>query len=188
MVLREREAAPRAAHFASSGPRWSRSFFPFLAAGVTTVAALSCENKRDDRSTGVAYDRQVQSLLERACLRCHAGVAPAGGWAADSYLGAIGCTASGQPVTVAAGAAPAPLLGVLDRSDHAGLVTSGERALLASWIASVRRADSTWRFSTILPLWVTTPAPLPSSNAAIRPRASSTACSLGAKAELAPST
>jgi len=110
---------------------------PLLASLSSIVTAgLSCETRRDDQAAPVVYDREIRSLLETQCLRCHAEPAPAGGWAADSYLGAIGCTASGQAVTTSAGGAPPPLLAALDRPDHAGFVSASERALLASWIAS----------------------------------------------------
>lgn len=114
--------------------------FPLLAlVAAVGFAATSCETKRTEpaerESSAAAYDDQVRSLLETKCLRCHAGFAPAGGWSADSYLGAIGCTASGKSVTLGTESSPPPLLAALDRSDHAGMVSPGERALLASWLA-----------------------------------------------------
>ena len=48
------------------------------------------------------------------------------------------------------------------------------RFRIASSVAITLRAISTWRFSTILPRWVTTPAPAPASQAARISRASST--------------
>lgn len=98
-------------------------------------AFAACETSRAAPAPP-SYTGQVESLLEARCLRCHAGFAPAGGWAADSYLGAIGCTATGEPATLPRENAPPPLLAALARSDHAGVVTDAERALLAAWLAA----------------------------------------------------
>ncbi len=112
----------------------TRSLF-LLAGAIVTMVVLACETEREERGA-VSYAGQVEPLLARQCVRCHAGVAPAGGWAADSYLGAIGCTASGQAVTVDRAGGPPLLIDALERTNHAGFVRSSERAMLASWIAS----------------------------------------------------
>ena len=97
----------------------------------------ACETPRETRRETTTYTGQVQALLEARCLRCHAGLAPAGGWSARSYLEAIGCTDSGDPATIARdGAGTAPITAVLDRSDHAGLVSHAERAVLSSWVSA----------------------------------------------------
>jgi predicted CxxxxCH...CXXCH cytochrome family protein len=107
-----------------------RSLLVLVGSAAAIVAA--CETARDDVAP-TTYTEHVKPLFEARCLRCHADPAPAAGWSVSSYLEAIGCTADARPVAVGSGA---PLLSVFDRPDHAGLLATEERALLASWIAS----------------------------------------------------
>ncbi|MBX3203756.1 MAG: CxxxxCH/CxxCH domain-containing protein [Labilithrix sp.] len=106
---------------------------------LTTVllgaAFAACETPRT-AAPSPSYTTRIQGLLEARCVRCHADFAPGGGWTADSYLGAIGCTDSGEPVTLARADGLPPLLAALDRSDHAGVVDEAERAMLAAWLAA----------------------------------------------------
>jgi predicted CxxxxCH...CXXCH cytochrome family protein len=97
-----------------------------LPTAVILAAFAGCENPRDERAPAVAYRGQIEALLQARCVRCHAGLAPAGSFRADTYLGAIGCTTSGAPAVAAA----------LGRADHAGYLGGEERDLLAAWIAA----------------------------------------------------
>lgn len=106
-----------------------------LIATVLVAGAFAACETTDAREL-TTYTGRVQALLEAKCVQCHADIAPAGGWAADSYLGAIGCTASGAPVTLERSGAQPLLLAALERGDHAGITSSEDRTLLASWIAS----------------------------------------------------
>ncbi len=101
---------------------------------VALTAALSCcSEARDDTGLPPTYHGSVATILDARCASCHSGAAPAGGWRADTYLGAIGCTADGTP---AIGPGPVPILTALDRPDHAGFATADERDELARWIAA----------------------------------------------------
>jgi predicted CxxxxCH...CXXCH cytochrome family protein len=99
---------------------------------VLTGAFAACEKTRAEDEV-VPWAGRVETLLEAQCVRCHAGLAPAAGWRADSYLGAIGCTSAGRPATL--GGDASPLLTALARPDHAALVSPEERAALAGWVA-----------------------------------------------------
>jgi predicted CxxxxCH...CXXCH cytochrome family protein len=81
----------------------------------------------------VAYRDPVAALLAGKCASCHSGGAPAGGWRADDYLGAIGCVDGGAPATVGS---PAPLLAALDLPPHTGLLSDDERATLVGWLSA----------------------------------------------------
>jgi predicted CxxxxCH...CXXCH cytochrome family protein len=106
-----------------------------IGSGLALVALfVACSDRRIDDGV-VGYTTAVEPLLRAQCVRCHAGVAPAGGWRADSYVGAIGCSADERPVTLPRDAT-APLLAALGRPDHAAFTTADERALLASWVES----------------------------------------------------
>lgn len=106
-----------------------------IVAILVAGAFAACDKPRDERAPA-SYATDAKAVLDARCVRCHAGSAPAGGWAADSYLGAIGCAASGAPVTIEGPGARVPLLDALDRDDHAGLASAEDRAVLAAWIAS----------------------------------------------------
>lgn len=93
---------------------------------------MGCRSVRQDQDETPVFRGEVGPLLGAKCARCHAGDAPAGGWRADSYVGAIGCTSSGKQA--AARDANAPLLTALDRPDHAGFVSAEERAILRAWL------------------------------------------------------
>ncbi|MBX3185834.1 MAG: CxxxxCH/CxxCH domain-containing protein [Labilithrix sp.] len=95
-----------------------------LASAVVVAALFACETSDDDGV--VAYRGGAQPILEARCVRCHADSAPAGGFSASSYLGAVGCTASGAPALAAA----------LDRADHAQHLSAEERAVLVAWLAA----------------------------------------------------
>ncbi len=84
------------------------------------------------------YRGGVDALLRAKCARCHAPPAPAGGWRADSYVGAVGCTAAGKQA--ATRAPDTPILAALGRPDHAGLVSSEELATLTQWLAGGARS------------------------------------------------
>lgn len=90
---------------------------------------VSCASARRDPDPP-SYT-EIRPVLDARCARCHAGFAPAAGWRADSYVGAIACTASSPRVTEASGA---NVLRALDRPDHADFVASEERDSLIAWV------------------------------------------------------
>lgn len=136
-----RERAMRAVlHFEgqpvhSPGVRRAASFTTLLGgACLTAFLALACTSEREKRASVPTYQDGVESLLRARCAPCHAGATPPGGWWADSYVGAVGCTASGR--SAVSDGSDAPLLAALMRADHEGVVTPEERDVLATWIAS----------------------------------------------------
>lgn len=96
--------------------------------------AAACRVERDT-SLEPTWEGGVASLMAEQCVRCHAGFAPAGGWIADSFLGAVGCTATGAPAMAPRAGGAAPILAALARPDHAGFATAAQRDALAAWIA-----------------------------------------------------
>ena len=90
-----------------------------------------CSKAREQDVEVVFAD--VATLLEERCVECHGGASPSAGYRLDSYLSAIACVPGGQPAVRPADA-EAPLLEVLDRADHAGLLSAGERDLLRRWV------------------------------------------------------
>lgn len=94
--------------------------------GAAVAAPAACTSERADTELPPTYDGRIGELLRAKCAECHAGPAPAAGFRADSFAGAVGCVASG---------ARAPILAALERPDHAGLVSAEERAEIARWIA-----------------------------------------------------
>jgi predicted CxxxxCH...CXXCH cytochrome family protein len=115
-------------------PVVSRVFALFGA--VLAAGFFACENEHRSGSAPTPWVGPVAELLDAKCVRCHAGLAPAGGWRADSWLGVVGCTASGAPATASRDGGRPPLLAALDRPDHAGLVNAEQRALLEAFVAS----------------------------------------------------
>jgi predicted CxxxxCH...CXXCH cytochrome family protein len=115
--------------------RWTLFFACVI--GATSFAAATLPLGCDAEAAPPAdptYRDDVATILDAKCARCHAGAAPAAGFRTDSYRGAIGCTATGAPAVLPHDAAP--LLAALDRPDHRDLVTAGERATLAAWVAT----------------------------------------------------
>jgi hypothetical protein len=108
-----------------------------LTGAVLAGGFFACQTAREPEPRApTPFLGRVETLLATQCVRCHAGSAPAGGFRADSYLHAIGCTSSGAAATVSAPGAPRPaILVALDRPDHAGFLRDIDRATLASWIA-----------------------------------------------------
>jgi predicted CxxxxCH...CXXCH cytochrome family protein len=123
----------------------ARVFSPVIAGFA--LLGTACASGRHDPEPPAYAD--VKSLLDARCARCHAESAPAAGWRADSYVGAISCTADGRPAATAA--ADAPILAALDRPDHAGFASPEERERLGQWLrggaSSVRAGVHPWAFA-----------------------------------------
>lgn len=107
------------------------------ALGAFLLAAalpLGCDVDARPLAQEPTYRDDVAAILDARCARCHAGTAPAAGFRADTYRGAIGCTATGAPLVLPMDAAPLVL--ALARPDHQGFTSGGERATLAGWVGS----------------------------------------------------
>jgi predicted CxxxxCH...CXXCH cytochrome family protein len=94
---------------------------------------LACSVDRVAPSPPV-FDTDVAPILEAHCVECHGGASPAAGWNATSFLGAIACAEpSGAPVTLPT-SERAPILTVLGRGLHQGLLDASDQATLEAWV------------------------------------------------------
>jgi len=109
------------------------SLFASVVGAMLMHAACGCAVRALPAGAAPLFAADVEPILKERCVRCHGGDAPAAHWSADSYLGAIACTPSGAPATVAAHG-EAPILSVLKRDDHAHLLDSHELAVLRAWV------------------------------------------------------
>ncbi len=94
--------------------------------------ALGCRERRT-RGEEVASFASVEPLLLRACAACHGSERTEGGVQLSSYYAALGCTMGGTPLVLPPDAR-APMIAVLARTDHAGLLSESERAALLGWV------------------------------------------------------
>ena len=99
-------------------------------------AVASCAQDRAAEPAPTSYDA-VAPIFAQRCAECHTGVAPAGGWSAASFLGAIACVGPGAVTPAAAPSdTSAPLLRALDTNTHAGRTSASERQTLTAWVRS----------------------------------------------------
>lgn len=108
------------------------------AVALSVNLAVACSTARDEPDTAPVYRGEVDAVLSAKCARCHAGAAPAGGWRADTYIGAIGCTATGAQA--AKGGPDAPIARALARPDHAGFASATEGDTLRRWLEAGARS------------------------------------------------
>jgi predicted CxxxxCH...CXXCH cytochrome family protein len=101
---------------------------------AAALALGSCAQDRPVAPETPVFDADVAPILTARCVSCHGDVAPAAGWSATSFLGALGCVSpSAAPATLPASGS-APILAALDTSPHDGLLTGAEREKLAQWV------------------------------------------------------
>jgi len=96
------------------------------------LALMACSEQRDREEPPAAF-ASVEPIVEERCVECHGGLVPAAEYSVEDYFETIGCIPSGQPATVPPDAT-APILAVLERSDHAGLLNDSESASLTTWV------------------------------------------------------
>ncbi len=112
----------------------------FLIAGPLTVLLCAaaqpfgCRGDVRPLADEPTYRDDVAAILDARCARCHANGASAGGFIANTYAGAIGCTASGRSTVLPKDAAA--LLEILAQPDHRDFVDGDQRAILAHWVAT----------------------------------------------------
>lgn len=94
----------------------------------------ACRALRDGPTEPVSFD-SVQPALQRACVPCHGAERSESSVRLDSYYALLGCRADGRSL-VELNDGTAPLLAVLDRADHAALLSTDERKLLVGWVDS----------------------------------------------------
>lgn len=102
---------------------------------VAVAACVSVRTDTESLSQAPTYRDGVAELFRAKCAQCHAGPAPAGGWRADSFAGAVGCVASGASAIAPVDGQRALILAALARPDHASLLSPEERASLERWLA-----------------------------------------------------
>lgn len=94
----------------------------------------SCSEERDVMEPSTAF-ADVSPLLDESCVECHGGAAPAADYSVEDYFTTIRCIPDpeGAPATLPADST-APILAVLERDDHAGLLDDEETEMLTSWV------------------------------------------------------
>lgn len=102
-----------------------------LACALALCALAACEG-RTLAPPSPTYD-DVGPVLEAACAPCHGETRAEGGYRVDAYLAAIACP-SGGGQAVEPEDASAAILAVLERADHADLLTATETALVRAWV------------------------------------------------------
>lgn len=100
---------------------------------VCWIAVVGCRQAREVASTAPTYRGEVSNLLQVRCNHCHSGEDAGAGFATDSYLRAIGC-AHDTPGTSALDGEGAALVRVLERADHARVLSEDEATRLRAWV------------------------------------------------------
>lgn len=105
------------------------------------LASIGCSKDREaDADPSPTYARDVAPIFAVRCASCHEareGKEPAAGFRPTTYLGAIACVASsGEPATLSGKTGTAPILRALGDETHRGVVTEGERSVIARWVAA----------------------------------------------------
>ncbi len=104
-----------------------------LSLGALLASGLAgCKETRDRGEEPAPTYAELAPQLERACLECHGAEKPAAGYALDSYHALLGCTADGRVPTQQG--EDAPLLSVLTRPDHQGLLSAEARDQLRAFV------------------------------------------------------
>jgi predicted CxxxxCH...CXXCH cytochrome family protein len=105
-----------------------------LALALSVGAAMSCTEPRASTALPVVFDADVAPILAARCASCHGASAPAAGWSATSYLGAIACVEPTGAAAVLPADARAPIVKALAEPSHRGFATSAEAATLGAWV------------------------------------------------------
>jgi hypothetical protein len=96
---------------------------------------LGCTEERELPEPPVVF-ADVDPILQESCVECHAEPLPAAGYSVEDYFRTIRCIPDpdGQPATLPSDET-APILAVLERPDHAGLLDMGQTEALTAWVA-----------------------------------------------------
>jgi predicted CxxxxCH...CXXCH cytochrome family protein len=105
----------------------------WMLAWTASVAACTQERTRD--APRPVYEGDIDRLLDERCARCHGEGDAGADYRVEDYADVLGCPAAapGQPAA-SAGDAGSPLLDVLERRDHAGLLDGDEAGRLRRWV------------------------------------------------------
>jgi predicted CxxxxCH...CXXCH cytochrome family protein len=109
-----------------------------LLVGLLAVAGCSEERDRPEPATVFA---DVDPILQEHCVECHSGPLAEADYRVEDYFQTIRCIPDpeGQPATIPVDeTAPetAPILAVLERPDHAGLLDDDETRGLTTWVTN----------------------------------------------------
>lgn len=101
---------------------------------VAALAVAACSDERDRAEPPLAF-ADVEPILDERCVECHGESLAEAGYRVDDYLETIRCIPDpeGQPATLPPDST-APILAVLERDDHAGLLDEEETATLTNWV------------------------------------------------------
>jgi predicted CxxxxCH...CXXCH cytochrome family protein len=98
------------------------------------VLPFNCTQDRWGAGQAPVYDADVAPILQAHCVSCHGDSAPAAGWSATSFLGAIGCVSpSGNAATLPRDAT-APVVAAMGEPPHQGLLSPGDLATISAWV------------------------------------------------------
>lgn len=99
---------------------------------LASLAGFGCRT-RDIPAQAPVFADVEETLSE--CLVCHGPDVAEAGWRADGYLQVVGCPDGSGPAVEPADAR-APILAVLARVDHQGLLTEREEIRLREWVSA----------------------------------------------------
>lgn len=104
-------------------------------AALAVLAMAGCSEERVPAQQAPAYEGDLDALLQARCGDCHEDDDAGADYRIDTYARALRCP-KGAPDRPAAwqGDAGAPILDVLDRPDHADLLSPQERERLTRWV------------------------------------------------------
>lgn len=104
-----------------------KRFNPALA----LLALCGCHEARTQEEP-VVYD-DVAPLFAASCVECHGSTLAEAGYSVATHWHVLGCVPTNRPATEPHDST-APLLSVLTRPDHMGILKTNEQALLNSWV------------------------------------------------------
>lgn len=106
----------------------------WLLGALLLLSVTACKERRERAAEPVTY-ALVESTLQQRCATCHGSDRAEGGYRVSSYYEAIGCADAGRAVVLPS-SEQAPLVAVLARPDHHGLLSDREREALTRWLVA----------------------------------------------------
>ncbi len=100
----------------------------------TALVLAGCNESRD-RAEPPAVFADVEPILDGSCVDCHSGPLAEADYRVEDYFQTIRCIPDpeGQPATLPSDQS-APILAVLERPDHAGLLDDDATRSLTTWV------------------------------------------------------
>ncbi len=103
-----------------------------LCALACLLAVAACKERRARKPEDETF-ASLSPLFAARCQGCHRDDAPRGDFSVERYLSVIACNAEGR-IFVEPRDARAPLVAVLERDDHAALLSAAERERMLAWV------------------------------------------------------